>query len=142
MAFETPPIRRGGSGSRPTHPVSAGIRQRGRTKKLTPFVSFRADIADALFGRDFLEAGGYLKILVGKGNDSGKIRLLKSTEALSVIRLRRPTQQSDEWIVESVLIPGAETMNPIKRTPIVYSSIDDGAEMTLPWVKKPKAGEL
>jgi hypothetical protein len=136
MSFERPVITRGGRiSARPTPPVSAGIRQRGRSKKLTPFVSFRADIAESIFTKEFLDHGGWLVVLVGKGANAGKVRLLKSTEDDSDIRLRRPTKLSDEWIVETVSIPG-EVKNSIKRTAITYSQIENGVEVSLPWIKK------
>ena len=131
MSFEKQD-RAKGRRVRPAAPVEIGVRARGKTKKLTPFISMRGDMAPSIFGQDFLDAGGYSELLVGKGRDAGKVRILKSSAEDSNAKIRKPTKDADEYIIETTLIPftGAKS---VKRTKAAYAPIENGMDIILPW---------
>ncbi len=125
--------------------VSIGARRRGKAKKLTPYVMFTTEAAQALFGSD---SGVVLQLAVGTEDHEGWIRLTSPAQ-LGVegeafagnVRLRKVKEDS---FVESVLIPH-DGKSQLRRSEAEIEIKEGSLFVRLPWARprsshpKPKA---
>lgn len=139
MTFELP--ARQGRSKRPVPAVSIGARRRGKAKKLTPYVMFTAEAAQALFGSD---SGGVLQLAVGAEDHAGWIKLTSPAQlgvggdsSAGNVSLRLASKMNDDLVVESVLIPH-DGKTSLRRCEAEIAVEDGGLLVRLPWAKKKK----
>lgn len=141
MGFSEPPSRTRGR-TRPVPAVTAGVRKRGRSGKLTPFIAIQeATVIQHFFVGSDKSDSLPMTLLVGNGADSGKIGIQRSPEANANITLRRPAAGSTEFIIESTMIPffGGKA---IPRKETQFEFVSNGMIITLPWAQPKLKGEL
>lgn len=141
MSFEKKEKKR--RNMRPINPVEAGVRPRGLAKRLTPFIAFRGELAGQVLGQPHDPAGWDVIVLVGKGKDAGKVRILPAPKPEDAnARVRRPGTGQDEFILETVLIPYEGTKNH-SRSACKFERLDGpGADVVLPWGLSANGGNL
>ena len=140
MPFIEPKVRGGLRRARPVPPVTAGVRKRGRSGKLTPFIAIQEGTVRGWFGGTPETDAIPMVLLVGSGADVGKIAIHRVPEAQANISLRRPTKGSTEFVIESVMIPFIG--GPIPRKEADFESTQSGMIIVLPWIVPRDDGEL
>lgn len=128
MSFELP--SRQGRAKKPIPPVSIGARRRGKARKLTPYVMFTTEAAQALFGSD---SGGVLQLAVGTQDHEGWIRLNADPEGN--VTLRPPSGVNKDLVVETVLIPH-DGKSQLRRVEAEIDVKGQNLFIKLPWGAK------
>lgn len=134
MSFELP--SRQGRAKKPIPAISVGARRRGKARKLTPYVMFTNEAAQALFGSD---SGGLLQLAVGAEDHEGWIRLNGYTEAGNV-HLRPAGNMTTDLVVETVMIPH-DGKSKLRRTEAEIDIKDAYLFVRLPWAAKKQKKE-
>jgi len=132
VSFELP--ARQGRSKRPVPAISIGARKRGKYGKLTPYVLFTKEAAEAIYG-----SNRKLLITIGVGEDEGFIRIHPSSETAANVTLRRQSQVNEDLVVESTLIPhDGKTVLRRTEAEINIDPEDRVLQVKLPWHRKTK----
>ena len=133
MSFDAPkPSIRGGPRYKVIAPVSTGVRIRGTAKKLTPFISLTEPVARGCFP-ELGDGGMPVIILIGKNQDSGRVRIKPGTAEHFHALLRRPAKGAKDWLIETLCIP-FEGKKQVKKVGAAYFPVDGGGlDVVLPW---------